>query len=63
MSIEFLAGTGTFSRRSIGPDDNLMRPLLLHSSVSAAEPANRRVIHIEFAAAELPDGVQWQESL
>jgi hypothetical protein len=38
-----------------------MRPLLLHSSSAAAAPASRRVIHIEFAAAELPDGIQWHE--
>ena len=34
-----------------------MRPLLLHASSSAAtEPESRRVIHIEFADDELPDG-------
>ena len=39
----------------------LMRPSLLHASSTAAEPANRRVIHIEFAADELPDGMEWHE--
>jgi hypothetical protein len=38
-----------------------MRPLLLHASSSAAEPASRRVIHVEFAADELPHGMQWHE--
>ena len=42
-------------------DTILMRPLLLHASSSAAEPAKRRVIHIEFAAEDLPDGMQWHE--
>lgn len=42
-------------------DAILMRPLLLHASSSAAEPASRRVIHIEFANDELPDGMQWHE--
>lgn len=42
-------------------DAILMRPLLLHASSSAAEPASRRVIHIEFAADELPHGMQWHE--
>lgn len=42
-------------------DAILMRPLLLHASSLAAEPAARRVIHIEFAADELPDGMEWHE--
>ncbi len=42
-------------------DAILMRPLLLHASSMAAEPANRRVIHIEFAADGLPDGMEWHE--
>ena len=42
-------------------DAILMRPLLLHASSAAAEPANRRVIHIEFANGELPGGMQWHE--
>lgn len=37
----------------------LMRPLLLHASSSCAAPKPRRVIHIEFAAAELPHGLEW----
>jgi ectoine hydroxylase-related dioxygenase (phytanoyl-CoA dioxygenase family) len=42
-------------------DAILMRPLLLHASSSAAEPASRRVIHIEFAKEELTDGMHWHE--
>ncbi len=39
----------------------LMRPLLLHSS-SAAKTANtRRVVHLEFAADELPCGLTWRD--
>jgi ectoine hydroxylase-related dioxygenase (phytanoyl-CoA dioxygenase family) len=37
----------------------LMRPLLLHASSAAKSPAHRRVIHIEFAACQLPDGLRW----
>ncbi len=37
----------------------LMRPLLLHASSPSENAAHRRVIHLEFAAAELPDGLQW----
>lgn len=40
----------------------VMRPLLLHSSRSACKPDRRRVIHIEFAAEKLPDGLEWYES-
>lgn len=36
-----------------------MKPLLLHSSKKAITPAHRRVLHIEFAACELPGGLDW----
>lgn len=39
----------------------LMRPLLLHSSTAAKIPSSRRVIHLEFAADELPDGASWRD--
>lgn len=37
----------------------LMRPLLLHSSAAATAPAHRRVIHVEYAAFQLPGGLEW----
>jgi ectoine hydroxylase-related dioxygenase (phytanoyl-CoA dioxygenase family) len=37
----------------------LMRPLLVHASSASLRPARRRVLHIEYAAAELPNGLQW----
>ena len=37
----------------------LMRPLLVHSSKSAPCPTNRRVLHFEYSAAELPAGLEW----
>jgi len=40
----------------------LMRPLLLHSSHRATDPARRRVIHLEFAAEPLPEPLQWYSS-
>lgn len=40
----------------------LMRPLLLHASSPADRPGHRRVIHLEFAAEELPGGLEWHES-
>lgn len=39
----------------------LMRPLLLHASSACAVPKPRRVIHLEFAVAELPHGLDWHE--
>ena len=40
----------------------LMRPLLLHSSSPATNPSHRRVLHIEYATAELPNGLKWSRS-
>lgn len=37
----------------------LMRPLLLHSSPAPSAPRRRRVVHIEYAAAPLPCGLEW----
>jgi ectoine hydroxylase-related dioxygenase (phytanoyl-CoA dioxygenase family) len=37
----------------------LMRPLILHASSPATVPAHRRVVHLEFAAEELPHGLEW----
>jgi ectoine hydroxylase-related dioxygenase (phytanoyl-CoA dioxygenase family) len=37
----------------------LMRPLLLHSSSPARNPSHRRVLHIEYAVQELPNGLKW----
>jgi ectoine hydroxylase-related dioxygenase (phytanoyl-CoA dioxygenase family) len=39
----------------------VMHPLLLHASSSCAIPKSRRVIHFEFAAAELPGGLNWYD--
>ena len=42
----------------------LMRPLLLHASSAATRPsAHRRVLHLEFAAEQLPGGLKWFEQL
>ena len=37
----------------------LMRPLLLHSSSASETPSSRRIIHIEYAASELPPPLSW----
>jgi ectoine hydroxylase-related dioxygenase (phytanoyl-CoA dioxygenase family) len=41
----------------------LMRPLLLHASSTCAIPKPRRVIHVEFSADELPNGLEWFEKV
>ncbi len=40
----------------------LMRPLVVHSSSAGTNPKHRRVIHIEFSAEVLPDGLEWYGS-
>jgi ectoine hydroxylase-related dioxygenase (phytanoyl-CoA dioxygenase family) len=37
----------------------LMRPLLLHASSVAIEPSHRRVIHLDYAGCNLPEGLEW----
>ena len=37
------------------------RPLILHASAPAIIPAHRRVIHIEYAAHELPTPLEWHD--
>jgi Phytanoyl-CoA dioxygenase (PhyH) len=37
----------------------LMRPLLLHASSASRVPNHRRVVHIDFAAVQLPAGIGW----
>jgi len=39
----------------------LLRPLLLHASSSSSKPEPRRVIHLEFAADDLPGGLEWHD--
>jgi ectoine hydroxylase-related dioxygenase (phytanoyl-CoA dioxygenase family) len=40
-------------------DALLMRPLLLHASSKATAPKHRRVLHVLFASAPLPHGLDW----
>jgi ectoine hydroxylase-related dioxygenase (phytanoyl-CoA dioxygenase family) len=37
----------------------LMRPLLLHASSASSVPGHRRVIHLDYAAVSLPNGLEW----
>jgi len=43
-------------------DALLMKPLLLHSSCRTDSPLHRRVLHIEYASKELPNGLRWFDS-
>jgi ectoine hydroxylase-related dioxygenase (phytanoyl-CoA dioxygenase family) len=40
-----------------------MRPLIMHASSPARTPQHRRVLHLEFAADLLPDGLEWFERI
>ena len=40
-------------------DAILMHPLLLHASSPASKPSHRRVLHIEYAAVDLPEPLTW----
>ena len=37
----------------------LMRPLAVHASSRAANPSRRRVVHLEYAAVDLPPPLRW----
>ncbi len=37
----------------------LMRPLLLHASSKSCSGANRRIVHLEFAAGDLREAFEW----
>lgn len=39
-----------------------MHPLILHASSKSKLPDHRRVLHIEYSAAILPNGLKWSEA-
>ncbi len=39
----------------------LFRPLILHASHKALSPKTRRIIHLEYTSAQLPNPLQWSE--
>lgn len=41
----------------------VMKPLVVHGSSSALNPTHRRVIHIDYAADDLPCGLQWHQQV
>lgn len=40
-------------------DALLIRPLLWHASTRSQRPSHRRVIHLEYCSADLPEGLEW----
>jgi hypothetical protein len=40
-----------------------MCPLILHASSRSSQPSQRRVIHIEYANAGLPNGLRWNRQI
>lgn len=43
-------------------DALLMRPLLLHASSRSVRPGHRRILHLEYAAFEIPGDLRWHET-
>ena len=60
-AIQTRSKEGAVGCAALRGDVLLMRPLILHSSATAAKASNRRVVHLEFAAAELPHGAEWND--
>lgn len=57
-----LAETSEIVECTANPGDVLvMSPLILHASRKSVEPKHRRIIHIEYSASELPEGLEWNE--
>ncbi len=54
-------GADVFTCEVARGDVVAMRPLTLHSSHASESPSHRRVIHVEFATAGLPHGLEWAE--
>jgi len=61
--IQAMAAGPTQIVKAKAGDAVFIRPLLLHASSAARTPDHRRVLHLEFAPADLlPAGVSWAEA-
>lgn len=58
---EVLQQTEPVSCCAAAGDCVAISPLILHASQKAANPRHRRVLHLEFADAELPRPLEWNE--
>lgn len=59
--VQKLSKPFTFCRASKG-DVLLMRPLVVHSSSAGTSPKNRRIVHLELSAENLPFDLEWYGS-
>jgi Phytanoyl-CoA dioxygenase (PhyH) len=53
-------GASHLCQANVG-DMLLMRPLLLHASHKSTSDKQRRILHIEFAAGDLPSPLEWND--
>ena len=60
---ESLDTNGATECLAMAGDVLLMKPLTLHSSRKSENPAHRRVVHIEFAFAPLPEPLAWADMI
>ncbi|MDA1051123.1 MAG: phytanoyl-CoA dioxygenase family protein [Planctomycetota bacterium] len=58
---EWKANVAEFVCEVSASDVVAMCPTLLHASAKSSRPGHRRVIHIEFAAEELPSPLAWRD--
>lgn len=57
---EVVARCGTMACLAAAGDLWLYSTLILHASEAATEPARRRVLQVDYAAFDLPGGLEWQ---
>lgn len=57
---EVVARCGTMACLAAAGDLWLYSTLILHASEAATEPAQRRVLQVDYAAFDLPGGLEWQ---
>lgn len=60
--IQKLRATGTeMLCKALAGDALLMRPLILHASGRSLSARHRRILHIEYAGFDLPEGLRWHQ--
>ncbi|MBC8115657.1 MAG: phytanoyl-CoA dioxygenase family protein [Candidatus Saccharimonas sp.] len=59
QTAQWLSGVSEVVCSVAAGDVMMMRPLLLHASSPCQRPEHRRVIQIEYAAFNLPGGLEW----
>jgi len=59
---ELVGGGGAVTCSARAGDVLAMRPGLLHASAKALRPRRRRILHVEYAAHDLPAPLRWQRA-